>query len=463
VARVAGTWGRVSRIRLLIDGDRRLLLHEERHTAQEVDGVQGRRWPGQPVAQGHRAAATALAEPLGDDLRAFRRDLNAVLTRGVWKLFRIARDEYRNVLDEHAVVDFPDALERALALLAQRGEFTRSRYLLESRYQHLLLDEFQDTSEAQWQLVWHLVQSWREGVGMDQDQPLPPTIFVVGDRKQSIYGFRDADPRVLARAAVQIRQLRGDRDVSRAIRQSFRAVPLLLSFTNDLCTALDKRLDRDDAFTYDERDEFPVPQTESGSIEQEGACPSETGSSGRAALGVIAASDLESQAAAVADEIARLMSPASCAIARLASARRAAPGDVAILFRTRDGHQAFQRRLEQRAIPSYVYKGLGFFDADEVKDVFALCALSGQSCLGSARGGVSAIAVRALCPISRWPPAPGLAAAMWSRRVRRRTRRRRPRSPDGAARVCPGLAGAGRSHPALGAARSGHRSHRLRL
>ena len=201
-----------------------------------------------------------LAEPLAGDLALFRRDLNAVLTRGVWKLFRIARGEYRDVLEEHAVVDFPDALERALALLEQRSEFARSRYLLESRYQHLLVDEFQDTSDAQWRLVWHLVQSWREGVSMDQDQPIAPTIFVVGDRKQSIYGFRDADARVLARAAVQIRELRDDGDVRRAIRQSFRAVPALLSFTNDLCVAIDKRPDRDDAFVYEAQDEFPVPQ-----------------------------------------------------------------------------------------------------------------------------------------------------------------------------------------------------------
>ena len=174
-------------------------------TYKADDGLDSR------ALKSHRAAATQLAEPLADDLRAFRRDLNAVLTRGVWKLFRITRDEYRRVLDEHAVVDFPEALERALGLLAQRGEFTRSRYLLESRYHHLLVDEFQDTSDAQWQLVWHLVQSWREGLGMEQDLALAPTIFVVGDRKQSIYGFRDADARVLARAAVQIRQLRGDR------------------------------------------------------------------------------------------------------------------------------------------------------------------------------------------------------------------------------------------------------------
>jgi ATP-dependent exoDNAse (exonuclease V) beta subunit len=48
------------------------------------------------------------------------------------------------------------------------------------------------------------------------------------------------------------------------------------------------------------------------------------------------------------------------------------PGDIAILFRTRESHREFEDALERRAIPSYVYKGLGFFDADEIKDVLAL-------------------------------------------------------------------------------------------
>ena len=48
------------------------------------------------------------------------------------------------------------------------------------------------------------------------------------------------------------------------------------------------------------------------------------------------------------------------------------PGDIAILFRTRESHRAFEAALDARGIPSYVYKGLGFFDTDEIKDALAL-------------------------------------------------------------------------------------------
>ena len=52
--------------------------------------------------------------------------------------------------------------------------------------------------------------------------------------------------------------------------------------------------------------------------------------------------------------------------------RPIAPRDIGILFRTKDSHQDFEKALERRQIPSYVYKGLGFFEADEIKDVLAL-------------------------------------------------------------------------------------------
>ena len=130
------------------------------------------------------------------------------------------------------------------------------------------------------------------------------------------------------------------------------------------------------------------------------------------ALGLIAATDLESQAAAVADEIARIMATGVVRDRQTGVARRAGAGDVAILFRTREGHQAFQRALEQRGIPSYVYKGLGFFDADEVKDVFAaLRFLANPASELRAAAFLRSRFVR-LSDVALVRLAPGLAAAM---------------------------------------------------
>src|SRR5205807_5680931 len=53
-------------------------------------------------------------------------------------------------------------------------------------------------------------------------------------------------------------------------------------------------------------------------------------------------------------------------------ARAAGPADIAILFRSRDSHRDFEAALDRRGISTYVYKGLGFFDADEIQDAVAL-------------------------------------------------------------------------------------------
>jgi ATP-dependent exoDNAse (exonuclease V) beta subunit len=74
----------------------------------------------------------------------------------------------------------------------------------------------------------------------------------------------------------------------------------------------------------------------------------------------------------VADEIARILREDSVRDRKTGVPRRAVAGDIGVLFRSRASHREFERELERRGIATYVYKGLGFFDADETKDSMAL-------------------------------------------------------------------------------------------
>jgi ATP-dependent helicase/nuclease subunit A len=300
---------------------------------------------------------------------AYRRDLNTLVARGVWRMYAVAERHYRATLDAHAVLDFPDVLLYTLKLLGQMEEFSQSRYRLESRYHHVLVDEFQDTSRAQWELVSLLVRAWGEGAGLAYQGPLEPTVFIVGDRKQSIYGFRDADVAVLGEAGRAIAQLRPGSDVRRSISRSFRSVPALLAFVNDVCADLDKEPARSDAFGYGEDDVFPV-RTDAPLGAPAGG---PEGPPLRDSLGLIACPEVEACAAATAAEIAALVRDGVAVRDRETGVPRPIrPGDVAILFRTRESHREFEDALARAGLPSYVYKGLGFFDADEIKDLLAL-------------------------------------------------------------------------------------------
>jgi ATP-dependent helicase/nuclease subunit A len=74
----------------------------------------------------------------------------------------------------------------------------------------------------------------------------------------------------------------------------------------------------------------------------------------------------------VGDEIARLLAGTTVRDRATGVARDARAADVAILFRSRDSHREFESALERRGVSTYVYKGLGFFDADEIQDAVAL-------------------------------------------------------------------------------------------
>ncbi len=163
-------------------------------------------------------------------------------------------------------------------------------------------------------------------MGLAHGGPLQPSIFIVGDRKQSIYAFRDADVRMLARAHRHVLALRPDGRVRRSIARSFRAAPELLAFTNDLFSSIDTAVPRADAFRFTARDRFPVETPEEGS--------------GR--LTLVAAADTTAAAAVIAAEVARLLADGEVRDRQTGLPRRVRPGDIAILFRSRASHREIE-------------------------------------------------------------------------------------------------------------------------
>jgi len=317
-------------------------------------------YPTPDAGRRHRQEALRLGEPFERIVRAFSRDLNVVLARGIRRMFSIALAQYQTALNERSLLDFSDVLQRAVDLLGRMDEFSQSRYRLEGRYHHVLVDEFQDTSRKQWELVTLLVKSWGEGLGLAAD----PSIFIVGDRKQSIYRFRDADVAVLHEAGGFIDGLRPGSSARRSIARSFRAVPELLAFVNDLFTEIGQHARRIDDFKYDQDDRFPVD------AEALTAPKARSGEAGP--LGVVVGPDAETCAASVAAEIARILREDTVRDKETGVRRPARPGDIGILFRSRASHREFEAALETQGVPVYVYKGLGFFDSDEIKDLSAL-------------------------------------------------------------------------------------------
>jgi ATP-dependent helicase/nuclease subunit A len=311
------------------------------------------------VYENHRDQVLALAPAVAEAYARWFGDRDLYGVRELWRLYRVASKRFQALKESRRGLDFTDVLLRAVRLLERREEFSQSRFRLESRYHHLLIDEFQDTNDVQWRLVRALIDSWGEGSGLVQEAILAeqasgrgtgvlrePSVFIVGDRKQSIYGWRDARVEVMEKAARQLLRLRPKGGRRLTIRQSFRAEGTLLDFLNDVFSGVPQIGQGFEwSFRYREGDHFPVLERDQGTRP----------------VGLVVEPDLPRAASAVADEIVRLLEE-----------ENSRPKDIAILFRSRTHYRVYEEALAERGVPAYVYRGLGFFDSPEVKDIQAL-------------------------------------------------------------------------------------------
>ena len=111
------------------------------------------------------------------------------------RLSRVLLAEFAALKRQQGLVDMTDLERAALAMLCDPHLSPWLQERLDAQLRHVLIDEFQDTSPLQWQALHGWLSAYA-GAGGGASGQAAPTLFIVGDPKQSIYRFRRAEPRV---------------------------------------------------------------------------------------------------------------------------------------------------------------------------------------------------------------------------------------------------------------------------
>ena len=348
--------------------------------------------------------------------------------QGLLKIFDRALLLYSQRKELVGGLDFED-LQLALFNALEREE---PRERIAGRFKYIMVDEFQDTNELQYQVVRKMAREL-------QDIDL---ICVVGDRKQSIYGFRGAEVEVFSRATEEIRKV--NRDKSRGahpleyrleriepdtrdeslgeihLDASFRLLPGICAFVNTVCG--------------------PIMGSTSSSeygVEYEPLVCAR-GSPGQGEVEIILSKpepkDSKDQGEETSVSEAELI---ACRVLEMvqkeealvwegsdeSEEERARPvgfGDIAILCRKRKTFEDLERTLRAKGIPFLTNGSSGYFRTQEVYDVVnylrsLLSSRDDVALLGFLRSPFFAISDVELYRISRQPNQPDAQNDLWSR------------------------------------------------
>jgi len=217
---------------------------------------------------------------------------------------------YESLCQRFGLIDFSELLLRAYELL-KNNEVLRERY--QSRFQHVLVDEFQDTNSIQYAWLRLLVQKSHN-------------LFAVGDDDQSIYGWRGAK-------VENILQFEKDFPTTKTIRleQNYRSTTHILDAANAVIKNNGTRLGKNLWTAGDEGE--PVK--------------------------LYTAYDERDEARFVIDQIQEWVNQGG------------ARAEVAILYRSNAQSRTFEEILINVGMPYRVYGGLRFFERAEIKDALA--------------------------------------------------------------------------------------------
>ena len=156
-------------------------------------------------------------------------DLNHT-ARLIWTLFEARTSAAHKRKVRESMGTFSDA-SKGVSILACDEKTSGGRAMAWASVRHLMLDEFQDTSRLQWMIFEKLSQELLSGQTYDAEGGPRPSVFIVGDKKQSIYRFREAAPEVLDLARDTLAK-QGLLPVT--MSDSFRSSSLVLDLVNEV-------------------------------------------------------------------------------------------------------------------------------------------------------------------------------------------------------------------------------------
>ncbi|MBN1902632.1 UvrD-helicase domain-containing protein [Candidatus Sumerlaeota bacterium] len=322
------------------------------------------------IAKAHHKAAESI---LGEEYE-FRDDfelLNALCLKAIAEIHIKTSGEYEKRKGYGTALDFDDLLIRAVQLVETNSAIRAS---LKRRFRYFLVDEFQDTDPLQWRLFYHLTN--------DRD---PGALFLVGDPKQSIYGFRRADVRLFYKAQDHIYQKnrkissltespgnKGGNSEFKAsqsqceedfglvqLQENYRSDPALLDFVNYFFSRIMPSLNPDSDISHDVSYEPLIAQKPSGKGGVEILYADQDRLKEDHPFRSLPREELEGEFIALRIKELLLSS----------GGEPYTPGDFALLLRSRGYLKSYEEALFRHEIPFVTIGGMGFYERQEIFDI----------------------------------------------------------------------------------------------
>lgn len=318
---------------------------------------------GRSKAEGGRIAGEA-KEAHGqccDAWDALLASTSGQVAAGLLPLLRPAVERMQEYKRSAALMDFDDLLRSARDMLRNHSGV---RDALAQKYQHVLVDEFQDTDPIQSEIFWRLCGSppmEGDAANWRSFQIRPGALFIVGDPKQAIYRFRGADVGAYIEARNSLRAQ--DEGSILSISVNFRSCAPILDHVNN-CFAQ------------------PLAETgQPGFIALQALHAAREGLPSVVALNIAVADEngkasaeqiRDGEADAVAKLCAHLIGTERIKDPGSGELRACRPGDIALLAPTGADLWRYEQALEGRGIPVATQAGKGLFRRQEIQDLIAI-------------------------------------------------------------------------------------------